>query len=526
VDLARKVGFALGGVVLTTSALSGWTLSQALSSRADVSAYRARVAVVAQAVSDLHADFFGYDGQMNMYVLVAASAPGEGQLIEDTYSQAQASKAQFGKDLATARRLTTDPVLAGALTKIGDSIKGYDSYADTVHAQVQAGRVEEAARTQTTENLEPSDGLMRALTAATSRSTVLAAATLKDLDRRQGAVVASSLTLTGSVLLLLTLIGWYVTRSLRPLRRIEAGLDALAAGDLATRLEIGGTDEVGRMAAAMTRAVTSLHQTMSAVSDNAAALAAASEQLSSNSAVIGSAAADTAERAESMALAARSVNASVNGFSTAADELGASIREIAQNTSQAARVTSSAVDQAQQTSHTVNALGAASAEISGVVDLIQAVAGQTNLLALNATIEAARAGDAGKGFAVVASEVKDLAQQTARATDQISQRIGDIQAQTSAAVEAIAQIGTVVAEVNDYQASIAGAVEEQTATAEQMTRTVNDAAHDSDDITTAIQAVTDAAATTNSSVAEAQHASNELARMSATLHTLVNNFQL
>jgi methyl-accepting chemotaxis protein len=183
------------------------------------------------------------------------------------------------------------------------------------------------------------------------------------------------------------------------------------------------------------------------------------------------------------------------------------------------------VELAEQTTATITALGRSSGEVTAVVQMITAVAEQTNLLALNATIEAARAGDAGKGFAVVASEVKELAHETARATGDITTRIEQIQAETSAAVTAIGQIAEVIAQINDYQASIAGAVEQQTATAAQLNSTVQEAASGTRDITGNISGVADSTHDTARSVNECQQAVAELARMSAQLHEIVVRFR-
>ena len=159
-----------------------------------------------------------------------------------------------------------------------------------------------------------------------------------------------------------------------------------------------------------------------------------------------------------------------------AEQIGASIREIAQNATQAARVAAQAMSEVTATNETVARLGTSSQEIGNVVKVITSIAEQTNLLALNATIEAARAGEAGKGFAVVAGEVKELATETARATEDIARRVEAIQSDTTGAVAAIDQVSQIIARISDYQMTIASAVEEQTATTAEMSRAVTEAA--------------------------------------------------
>ncbi|WP_299954725.1 methyl-accepting chemotaxis protein [uncultured Modestobacter sp.] len=179
---------------------------------------------------------------------------------------------------------------------------------------------------------------------------------------------------------------------------------------------------------------------------------------------------------------------------------------------------------AENTTRTVGKLGDSSQEIATVVKLINGIAEQTNLLALNATIEAARAGEAGKGFAVVASEVKELAQETARATEDISKRVEAIQGDTAGAVAAIEEISSVIGQINDYQATIAAAVEEQTATTNEMNRNVAEAASSSRSIATAISGLAAGTQQTNEGVAEAQRSAADLARMSDELQDAVRRF--
>ena len=203
--------------------------------------------------------------------------------------------------------------------------------------------------------------------------------------------------------------------------------------------------------------ITNIAQTAQALSSASQELTAVSQQMASN-------AEETAAQANVASAAAEQVSMNVATVSTAAEEMGSSIKEIAKNANEAAKVATAAVKVAEKTNTTVAKLGESSVEIGNVIKVITSIAQQTNLLALNATIEAARAGEAGKGFAVVANEVKELAKQTAKATEDISRKIEAIQGDTKGAVEAIAQIGKIINQINDIQNTIASAVEEQTAT--------------------------------------------------------------
>src|SRR5215217_6624477 len=228
-----------------------------------------------------------------------------------------------------------------------------------------------------------------------------------------------------------------------------------------------------------------------------------------------------ADQADDVVASAGAVAASVDTVATGSSQMESAIREIAHNATEAARVAGQAVTVAETTTQTVGKLGDSSEEIATVIKLINGIAEQTNLLALNATIEAASPGEAGKGFAVVASEVKELAQETARATEDISKRVQAIQADTAGAVEAIGQISSVIAEINDFQATIAAAVEEQTATSNEMNRNVSEAANGTRDITSAISGLAAGTQETSARVADAQSAAAELSRMSSELQDAV-----
>ncbi len=314
-------------------------------------------------------------------------------------------------------------------------------------------------------------------------------------------------------------------RIVGPLRRVSDVIDGLAQGDLTRTAGVSSADEVGEMARAIDRALESLRGTVSTMAGSADSLASAAEQMSATSSEIASAAEETSAQSGSVSFAAEQVSRNVQTVASATEQMSASIREIATTAQEAARIGAQAGQVAEATNSTISKLGESSAEIGNVIKLITSIAEQTNLLALNATIEAARAGDAGKGFAVVAAEVKDLAQETARATEDISQRVEAIQADTTDAVSAIGEISAIINQLGDYQTTIASAVEEQTATTNDMSRSVAEAAQGSQDIAGNITTVSTAADATTAGVAASQASTSDLARMSAQLRQLVGQFR-
>jgi methyl-accepting chemotaxis protein len=312
----------------------------------------------------------------------------------------------------------------------------------------------------------------------------------------------------------------------RPVQRIREILALVADGDLSVRAGRTGSAELGEMAASLDHTLDSIGGVLTLVSDSSTRLAAAAQQLSGAAEGMRQNAQVAAVQADEVVASAGAVASSVDTVATGSAQMESAIREISQNASEASRVAGQAVDVAEDTTRTVGKLGDSSAEIATVIKLINGIAEQTNLLALNATIEAARAGEAGKGFAVVASEVKELAQETARATEDISWRVEAIQADTAGAVEAISRISTVIGEINDFQATIAAAVEEQTATTNEMNRNVAEAAHGSQGIAAAITGLAAGTAETNQRVEESQRAASELARMSGELQDAVSRFRI
>jgi methyl-accepting chemotaxis protein len=316
-----------------------------------------------------------------------------------------------------------------------------------------------------------------------------------------------------------------VTRRItRPLGAVMDVATALAAGDLTKTSGVTQDDEVGRTAAALDAAVVELRAVMSSVVSSADAVAASSEELSASSSQISASAEETSAQSGVVSSAAEEVSRSVQTVAAGAEQMGASIREIASNAAEASEVAARAVTAAETTTATVAKLGESSVEIGNVVKVITSIAEQTNLLALNATIEAARAGEAGKGFAVVANEVKELAQETAKATEDIARRVLSIQGDTTAAVAAIEEISSIVGQISDRQTTIASAVEEQTATTNEMSRSVQEAAGGATEIASNITGVSTAADSTTQALTQTRTAVDELSRMASDLRTTVGRF--
>jgi methyl-accepting chemotaxis protein len=529
-SIGRRLGLAFGGIGLLVVVSSGVGLSAVAEQRELSDAVRAAegVAQDAETARFQIADATGWQGLVFADVLVDGP---DVALADDAYNRAGLLEGKDGvyawlDDVDTDRMTPAEAAAFAELRPAWDdfyawdeqvvewmapgtpegyrtaieSVNGGDAGAAYSTVLDIADRIQASARERVT-------ALTGQQTAAQQRAVVLLAA-------------AGILSVLAAVVLA---VG--VTRSVvRPVTRIREVAQAVAADDLTQTCGVARQDEVGQAASALDAAVTGMRGLVASVGESAGRVAGAAEELAAANRQVSAGSEETSAQAGVVAAAAEQVSRNVQTVAAGAEQMGASIREIAQNANEAAKASSQAVAHAQSTAASVVGLGESSKEIGNVVKVITSIAEQTNLLALNATIEAARAGEAGKGFAVVAGEVKELARESARAAEDIAARIATNQAETTSAVRAIEGIAALIGSVNDYGLTIASAVEEQTATTNEMSRSVTEAAAGSGEIAANITGVAEAAAASSGIVVGMSDSVTELARMSADLRERVARF--
>ncbi|MGY5885007.1 methyl-accepting chemotaxis protein [Modestobacter lacusdianchii] len=442
----------------------------------------------------------------------------------------QAELPNLRDDVATAEGLLAElaqvPLTGEPAETVGALDEAFGAYTGAITAIAEGAVADQAAARARFEQIQVANDVTDAAVGEAKDALAAAMVVAHDgMDEEMARADVAGMVAVGVGLAVVVALALLIQRSLaRPIGRVRASLEAMARGDLTVGAGVDARDEVGQMAAALGTAQAHLRSVVAAVAASSDAVAAASEELSASAAEISASAEETSAQSGVVSAAADEVSRNVATVAAGAEQMGASIREISQNANEAARVAAQAVTEAETTTQTIQKLGTSSQEIGAVVKAITSIAEQTNLLALNATIEAARAGEAGKGFAVVANEVKELAQETARATEDIARRVEAIQGDTGGAVSAIGRISEIIGSINDFQLTIASAVEEQTATTNEMSRSVQEAAGGSTEIATNITGVSAAASSTTQSLGQTRQAVDELSRMASDLRSSVATF--
>ena len=340
---------------------------------------------------------------------------------------------------------------------------------------------------------------------SSTRTNLITPAALVVQDRINAATTAVRLDSQRNLWLLLigfvigvTLAGLLarsvIRETVRAVGSVKRSLDAMAVGDLTVLAQERSRDEIGAAAHSLTVAQGSVRAMLAKVAGTAETLRSSAQELAASNATIAESSEESSAQARTVAAASEEVSATVRSVAEGAEELSVSIRQIARNATEAATVADQGVTFSKSTGTTVSELGRSSKQIADFVKVITSIAEQTNLLALNATIEAARAGEAGKGFAVVAAEVKELARESARTAEDIAGLIESNQTQTASAVAAISEISAIIQTINEHQRTIASAMEEQSATTNEISRSVTQAASGTGEIASNMAAVASVAA--------------------------------
>jgi len=515
--MKMAVGFGVLLVILAVMGVVSYRSVQKLSELSELADKKANARFLASSILSVISD---QQAEVRGYLLTGDEAE------MDRYAQ---NSNKMAEDISKTESLLTSGEGKRLLAEVRQTIDAYQGRMGEVVALHRAGKQKEALTIVTSPKFEE----LRVAAKKAGGDFIDLQDKLKTAAREEQSVTESrttalivSLAVAGLVVGIVVAI--IIARSIAgAVARMLALIQEIAANNLTIEdMKITSADEIGKAGIALNGMKNSLHEVIHSIASSAVQVASASEELNSTSQQITANSEETSAQSDVVSKAAQAVSQNLQTVATGAEEMAASIKEIAKNATEAAKIATSAVKVAEDTTTTVAKLGDSSTEIGQVIKVITSIAQQTNLLALNATIEAARAGEAGKGFAVVANEVKELAKETAKATEDISRKIEAIQTDTKAAVDAIASISGVINQINDISNTIATAVEEQNATTNEMSRNVSEAAHGSGEITNNIAGVAQAAEGTTRGATDTQKASQQLVETSAELRRLVEQFKI
>lgn len=388
-------------------------------------------------------------------------------------------------------RTVSDPKGAAQVKTGAELRSAYVLVSEKFIELVKAGQIEDARQLMFGDLRQAQNTYLQALDDLVKVMEEGAMASSVHADEQASAAETYILILLGASVALSVLMAFFTVRSITgPVHKTSLLAAAMAQGDFTNKLDIDQKDEVGHMASSLNSMVAQLSSMIRDIVGGVNTLSASSNDLASVSRQLSSSASETSSRANTVAAAAEEMNANFHSVSaameqsssnvhmvaSAAEEMTSTVSEISQSAARARNIAETAVQQSQQSLKKMSSLGNAANKIGRVTDLINDISEQTNLLALNATIEAARAGDAGKGFAVVANEIKELARQTATATDDIRDQIHEMQSITQMSVKDIDDVTRIIAEINDVITGIASAVEEQFATTTDIASNISQAA--------------------------------------------------